>query len=108
MNRLSEETLAKMPLHRLKNIRRGVLAHINKCETDGRWCCDMKCEWVKDPDYSYPQKDEDYAYRDLVNKYYDRQVGALVALVEMSQADVAAGRTYTLDELKANLQARRG
>ena len=40
--------------------------------------------------------------------FYSYLAGALVALVEMSPADVAAGRTYTLDELKANLQARRG
>lgn len=106
MNRLSEETLAKMPLNRLKNIRRAILAEINN--KSGHYCCEMKCEWIENKNYSQAEKDEDYAYRDLVNKYYDRQVGALVALVEMSQVDVAAGRTYTLDEVKANLQARRG
>lgn len=69
-----EEYIAKLSKNRLKGIRRGILAHINKSEKDGRWCCELKCDWIPDDTHSYPVEDKnrDYAYRDLINKYYDK------------------------------------
>ncbi|QOI66626.1 hypothetical protein [Erwinia phage FBB1] len=70
MKQLTEQELSKLPLNRLKNIRTGILSKI-RCFS-GNWCCDLKCEWVPDKDYmESARKDEDYAYRDLVNKYYN-------------------------------------
>lgn len=70
MNYLSESELSKMPLNRLKNIRTGILAKINS--KSGEWCCEFKCEWYDNEEYlNSDEKNKDYAYRDLVNKYYN-------------------------------------
>lgn len=106
MNYLSEEILSKMPLNRLQNIRRSILAQIHV--KSGHYCCEGKCEWYENENYSQSEKDEDYAYRDLVNKYYNRQVDALVALVEMSRADVKAGRAIEANEYLRQRRAKRG
>lgn len=107
MHYLSESVISKMNIERLRALRQAVIAHIHRSERDGYWCCDLRCEWVKDENHTYPNKDADYAYRDLVNKYYDIQVGALLALVKMSQEDVKQGRTMSAHELLASLRARR-
>ncbi len=108
MKYLSESVLSKMDIKRLRALRQSVIAHIHRSERDGSWCCDRKCEWIKDKNHTYPNKDADYAYRDLVNKYYDAQASALLALVKMSQEDFEQGRSMSAHELLASLQARRG
>lgn len=107
MKYLSESVISKMNIERLRALRQAVIAHIHRSERDGHWCCDLKCEWVKDKNHTYPNKDADYEYRDLVNKYYDAQVNALVALVKMSQEDFEQGRSMPAHEALARLRARR-
>lgn len=107
MKYLSESVISKMDIKRLGALRRSILAHTNRCERDGYWCCDRKCEYVKDENHTYPGKDTDYAYRDLVNKYYDRQSDALVALVKMSQEDFKQGRSMPAREALARMRAAR-
>lgn len=69
-----EDYIAKLSKNRLANMRRGIIALIHKSEKDGHWCCEFKCDWIHDDSHSYPVEDRnrDYAYRDLINKYYDR------------------------------------
>lgn len=72
MKYLSELELSKMPLNRLKNIRTQVLAKINN--SLGYYCCEGKCQWFENENYiNSSEKNEDYAYRDLINKYYDEK-----------------------------------
>lgn len=108
MKYLSESVLSKMDVKRLGALRRSVLAHINRCEKDGVWCCENKCQWVEDKYHTYPNKNADYAYRDLINKYYDAQVDSLVALVELSKEDIRQGRSMPASEALARMRARRG
>lgn len=99
MKYLSESVISKMDIKRLRALRRSILAHINRCERDGHWCCDLKCEYVKDETHTYPEKDKDYAYRDLVNRYYNAQANSLVALINLSNEDIRQGRVWTRDQL---------
>lgn len=69
--KLSDDVLSKLNYGRLKEHRARVLAYINKKEKDGHWCCEYHCEWVKDPNHTYPDKNADYLYRDKVNLYYN-------------------------------------
>lgn len=80
MNILPESVLDKMHPLRIKRLRHSVLAHINKRERNGEYCCECKCEWIVDPNHSYPkeERDRDYAYRDLVNAYYDKHVANML------------------------------
>lgn len=64
--KVDSSTLAKMSFGRLRLHRSRVLAHITKMS--GNWCCEHHCEWYEK---EYPTKNEDYVYRDLVNKYYN-------------------------------------
>jgi len=72
---LDESYISKLSKNRLSRIRRAIIGIIHKKEKDGWWCCELKCEWIPDENHSYPQeeKNRDYAYRDLVNKYYDKR-----------------------------------
>lgn len=69
-----EDYIAKLSKNRLTCIRRKILTHINQSEKCGHWCCELKCEWIADgtKEYSTEDRNRDYAYRDLINKYYDR------------------------------------
>lgn len=99
MKYLSESVISRMPLKRLKALRTRVLAHINSREKTGKWCCELKCMWVEDAYREYPQyeKNADYAYRDMINKYYD------IANVQCQKLiDKYKGREWTkLNGLKA-------
>lgn len=70
MRYLTESELSNLAFNRIKNVRTKILAKINNLS--GKWCCEFNCEWKPNEDYlKSKEKDEDYAYRDLVNKYYD-------------------------------------
>lgn len=71
MRKLTEQELSKLQLNRLKNIRTGILSKIQSYS--GNWCCEGRCYWVENKTYANSiEEKEDYAYRDLVNKYYDK------------------------------------
>lgn len=71
MKQLSETLLAKLNFTRIREHRRSVIANINKKSTNGKWCCESKCEWVINENFEYPEQAEDYAYLRLVNHYYN-------------------------------------
>lgn len=82
MNYLPEETLSEIPLSRLNDIRRDVLEQIYT--KSGSYCCDLKCEWYANENYTPTERDADYAYHDLVNKYYDHRTEELMRVVKKS------------------------